>query len=79
MSEIFERALKELPEGISFDPSKVKRVAGLILRMDKEIEAINEGTHPFIENHTEEEVAAFKKACEKYIQMYGMAFTIDHD
>ncbi|HDX9674168.1 hypothetical protein COM24_07085 [Bacillus toyonensis] len=79
MSEIFERALKELPEGISFDPSTVKKVAGLIIKMDKEIEFINEGTHPFIENHTEEEVAAFKKACEKYIQMYGKAFTIDHD
>lgn len=78
MSEIFERALKELPENISFDPSTVKKVAGLIIKMDKEVELIDEGAHPFIENHTEEEVAAFKKAC-KYIRMYGKAFTIDHD
>lgn len=79
MSEIFERALKELPEGISFDSSKEKKVAGLILQMYKEVEIIEEGTHPFINNHTEEEVAAFKESCKKYIRRFGNAFTIDHD
>ncbi|WP_410988471.1 hypothetical protein [Bacillus cereus] len=79
MSEIFERALQELPKGISFDPSKEKKVAGLILQMYKEVEIIEDGTHPFIDNHTEEEVAAFKETCKKYIRRFGNAFTIDHD
>ncbi|MDA1584582.1 hypothetical protein PDK27_12360 [Bacillus cereus group sp. TH230-1LC] len=77
MSGIFEMALKEVPKGVSFKPEKEIKVAGLVTKMFKEVDRIDDGTHPYIESHSKEGVEAFREECEEFIRKYGKAYVVD--
>lgn len=67
---MFEKAIKKLPDGITYDPFNHTTIEDLIYLVQHELDLIKEEPSHF-EHLTKDELLKLKRKCERFITKYS--------